>query len=57
MEDKREKAREANRRYRQKLKEATITKQITEKNILSELNDIKKLLILNQNKTRKKFEI
>lgn len=62
--DKRERAREANRRYRQKLKEAVHMKQRNVDNeewIINQLNDIKQMLgkmciEKKKNQTRKKTE-
>lgn len=56
-DDKKEKAREANRRYRQKIKDALNAKETTEKIIASQLTEInaqlKQLLNRQTRKTRK----
>lgn len=54
-QDKKERARQANRRYRQKMKDALTNKQVTEQSIMTELKEIKQLLttMTKQNKTRK----
>lgn len=54
-QDKKERARQANRRYRQKMKDALTNKQATEQSIMTELKEIKQLLatMTKQNKTRK----
>lgn len=54
-QDKKERARQANRRYRQKMKDALTNKQATEQSIMTELKEIKQILatMTKQNKTRK----